>query len=86
MVLRHRDRVTTTDYAPHAVPPGERLIGLAGYVYDPDRPQPPGTVALHRWFSLTRQDYWTTTQHSDAPPLLTPDYAHPRLEGYVLPA
>ena len=75
---------------------GERNQGLSpnygfsrrtGYVYDPARPQPPGTIPLFRWFSRERLDNWTTTQHSEAGSRgedLSPNYRSPRLQGYVV--
>ena len=59
---------------------------LEGYVFDPDRPQPAGTVPLYRWYDPTREDNWTTTQHrrtGQAGAPLEPNYRFSRLEGYV---
>jgi formylglycine-generating enzyme required for sulfatase activity len=62
---------------------------LEGYIYSPDAPQPPGTVALYGWWSDARKDYFTTTTPiwgADLNVTKSPDYAFVRLEGYVIAA
>lgn len=36
--------------------PAYRWVRREGFIFDPDRPQPPGTIPLHRWWSSRRQD------------------------------
>ncbi|MEM1401361.1 MAG: hypothetical protein AAGF58_15845, partial [Pseudomonadota bacterium] len=62
--------------------PGYTMSRLEGYVFDPARPQPPGTVHLQRWYSSSGQDNWTTTDQ-EAP---GPDYSFSRIVGFVYPA
>lgn len=40
---------------------GYSLYRLEGYIYDPKRPQPPGTLPLFSWFSGTHSDNFATT-------------------------
>jgi hypothetical protein len=88
------DNWTTTQHAAVGgtggpLDPDYRFGRLEGYVYDPARPQPAGTVPLYSWFSEGRADNWVTTQHADVGRVggtLTPDYRFVRLEGYVLAA
>jgi hypothetical protein len=68
------------------IAPNYTYSRLEGYVFDPNKPQPPGTVPLHSWFSLERGDNWTTTNEQYTMPLVTfiaPDYNLYRREGYV---
>lgn len=67
--------------------PDYRVSRLEGYVYDPARPQPAGTVPLYRWYSPGRGDNWTTSRHGAlgaARQPLSPDYRYSRLVGYVI--
>lgn len=61
-------------------------VRLEGYVFDPDRPRPPGTVPLRSFWSDERGDNLLTS----APMFvgeedIAPDYRFYRLEGYVYP-
>lgn len=65
-----------------------RAVRLEGYVYNPDRPQPPGTVSLYNWWSASRQDNLLTTDPDWSGDVgdLRPgqgDYRLFRIEGYV---
>lgn len=40
---------------------GYTMYRLEGYIYDPHRPQPPGTRALYSWWNPRRKDNFTTT-------------------------
>jgi hypothetical protein len=86
------DNWTTTQHAAigaagGSLDPDYRFGRLEGYVFDPARPQPAGTVALYSWFSPSRADNWITTQHPTVGRVggtLSPDYRFVRLEGYVI--
>jgi hypothetical protein len=68
--------------------PGYREPLLVGYVFDPDRPQPPGTVPLFRWWSDRRADNHTTNHPSwrgGRGETRDPSYHFSRVEGYVFP-
>lgn len=71
---------------PRTRDPNYQLVGLEGYVFDPSRPQPAGTMPLYAWLSQERDDYWVTTQHARrgaAGEGLDPGYERPTLMGYV---
>lgn len=40
------------------------LYRLEGFIYDPSRPQPPGTIPVYSWWSGNRTDNFMTTQMS----------------------
>ncbi len=63
--------------------PDYRFVRLEGYVFDPDRTQPSGTVPLNSWWSSDRNDNQTTTRRSIIS--LFPSYSMFRKEGYVYP-
>ena len=43
---------------------GYRIYRLEGFVYDPRRPQPPGTLPLYSWWHPGRSDNYATTKLS----------------------
>ena len=76
---------------------GYSLYRLEGYIYDPKRPQPPGTLPLFSWWSSERADNFATTNPRWGIPvgdirwsgehitngIVRDGYALYRLEGYV---
>jgi hypothetical protein len=69
-------------------PPDYDFVRLEGYVYSPDAPQPPGTVPLYSWWSLSRGDNFVTTDPAwagEPGDTVPPDYDFVRLEGYLVP-
>lgn len=76
---------------------GYEMYRLEGYVFDPHRPQPSGTVALWSWFSSERGDNFLTSDprwasnpasvrwagESIANPRTQEGYTQYRLEGYI---
>lgn len=89
------DYFTTTDpawrAAVGAIRSGQgdyRAIHVEGWVYDPSRPQPPGTVTLYHWWSASRQDNFLTSDPAwrgevgDVRPGQG-DYRLFRIEGYA---
>jgi hypothetical protein len=62
--LRGDNHATTTpaftDPVRPRLDPGYEHVRLEGFVHPPDRPQPPGTVALHSWYSPKRGDNFVT--------------------------
>ncbi len=64
-----------------------KWVRLEGYVFDPVKPQPAGTVPLNTWFSLTRGDFFSTTdpQYTPGKDIVysTATYNWIRLEGYI---
>jgi hypothetical protein len=58
---------------------GYRLVRIAGYVFDPARPQPQNTIPMVSWYSPGRGDNFLTTQVNN----YEPEYRRVRLEGYV---
>ena len=66
------------------------LDGIEGYLYDPDEPQPAGTVTMHRVYNSTRDD-WAIVPTSELAGLVgyqaTPPYdeiigyAYPNVDG-----
>ncbi|MDR4502647.1 MAG: S1 family peptidase [Nitrospirales bacterium] len=61
---------------------------IEGIIFSPDRPQPEGTIPLHKWYSPDRGDNWTTSQHFIAAQRregLSPNYRFVRIEGYIYP-
>ncbi len=68
--------------------PDYSYVRVEGIVFSPDRPRPAGTVPLFSWYSSSRGDNWTTSQHTDEGQRrqrLSPDYGFSRLEGYIYP-
>jgi hypothetical protein len=66
--------------------PNYEFVRLEGYLFDPSRPQPTGTIPLYSWYSEPRMDNWTSAafEHEGrAGSGLNPDYGPPRLMGYV---
>ncbi|MCH9651476.1 MAG: hypothetical protein K0U98_24835 [Deltaproteobacteria bacterium] len=66
--------------------PDYRFVSHDGFVFDPTRPQPTGTVPLFRWFDLSRGDNFTSTEHRDRGLSglgLSPSYGRPRTLGFV---
>lgn len=56
------DPGTGFPYAFHGcIKDGYRCYRLEGYIYDPDHPQPSGTVALYTYYSSQRRDHHLTT-------------------------
>lgn len=69
--------------------PDYRAPQIEGYVYDPDKAQPSGTIRLYRHWSPSRGDNWTTTQYQLAGALgrgIGPDYGRGVLVGFIRPA
>jgi hypothetical protein len=73
---------------------GYHHVRNEGFVFDPDLPQPAGTVPLVRWWSDWREDNFATTDlawrsvHNISPSALGdrgsfPDYRRVRVEGFV---
>jgi hypothetical protein len=62
-------------------------VRLEGYVDDPARPAPSGAAALHRWFSLRRDDHYLTSDPAwngaEGDSRAVPDYSWVRREGFV---
>jgi hypothetical protein len=50
-----------TDPVRSRLEPNYQHNRLEGFIYPPDRPQPPRTVALHSWYSPRRGDNFATT-------------------------
>lgn len=69
--------------------PDYTFVRMEGYVYDPNRPQPQGTVALYSWYNPDRGDNFITTDRHYAATKGAdnkgPNYRFVRREGYVLP-
>jgi Trypsin len=68
--------------------PGYGFVRLEGYVFDPSRPQPSGTVPVYSWYSGSRGDNWTSAAFESegrAGTGLEPDYGEPLLMGYIHP-
>jgi hypothetical protein len=59
---------------------------VEGYIYDPTRPQPPGTIPLYSWWNHTRGDNFTTSDPRWAGTRWTKKagYGFNRLEGYII--
>jgi M6 family metalloprotease-like protein len=82
-----KDNFATTD--PNwSGQPGDRkgnysFVRIEGLVFNPDLPQPSGTIPLYSWYSPSRQDNFTTTQYSPEVGQLPPDYGIARKEGYI---
>ena len=71
-----------------SVKDGYRWVGVVGYIYSAENPQPEGTDPLYTWHSPSRSDY-KTISHSDWQPGAgdvprRQSFLNPRLEGYVL--
>lgn len=66
---------------------GYDFLRLEGYVYRPDRPQPPGTVPLVSWWHAGRADNFTTTDPAWRGKVgdIRSGYRLFRVEGYVRP-
>ncbi len=65
---------------------GYRLFRLEGYVFDPEQPQPEGTLRLIRWTHPVEGKHITSCDprfSSRRPPEI--GYEYDRLEGFVLP-
>ena len=75
--------------------PGYRFVRHEGYVFDPLRPPPRGSVALYGWYSKRAGDNHTTTDRHWGGTTGCPDredkwvgnstYRFVRREGYVIP-
>ncbi len=61
-------------------------VNLA-YVFDPSKSKPDGTVELHRWYSSSRKDHFTTTDPAwrGRSGATKAGYVWQALEGYVFP-
>jgi len=70
-----------------SVKDGYRWVGVVGYIYSAENPQPEGTDPLYTWHSPSRSDYKTISDPDwqpgagDVPRLQS--FLNPRLEGYV---
>ena len=67
--------------------PDYNFIRIEGYIYPPSYAGKANVKPLYSWYSPSRSDNWTTTQHSSVgrrSAALSPDYRFVRLEGYVL--
>lgn len=77
-----------TPNLPHAIHglvfphPDYECIRLEGYIFDPNLPQPPGTIALYTYYSPERNDHHLTAAHD----MRHRDYRLVRTEGYAFPA
>ena len=60
---------------------GYRFVRVEGYVYDPQRPQPAGTIPLRWHRSGDRDDNLTTTL-----PVGLAGYDNRQVQGYIIPA
>jgi len=88
------DNFATTDAAWQGSPgvvrsPDYSFVRVEGEIFPPDLPQPPGTVALHSWYSPSREDNFITSDAAWAGSpgeTRSPDYQYVRLEGYALAA
>jgi len=68
--------------------PDYRWVGILGYVFNPENPQPPGTVPLYSWYSPGRGDNFITSDdryrpNSNIDRYRSPDYRFVRIEGYI---
>jgi hypothetical protein len=66
--------------------PNYERYRFEGNLFSPSHEPPAGTVALHSWWSASREDNWTTANPPFTRPLsdrLQPDYGHYRLEGFL---
>lgn len=64
------------------------FAGALGLIFNPDLPQPAGTIPLYQWQSLSRHDYFLTSDPRWAGrpgDTRSPDYRFVRLEGYIYP-
>jgi photosystem II stability/assembly factor-like uncharacterized protein len=67
--------------------PDYSFVRVEGEIFPPDLTQPPGTVALHSWWSPSREDNFITSDPAWAGSpgeTRSPDYQYVRLEGYAL--
>ncbi|SHI83165.1 hypothetical protein [Pseudozobellia thermophila] len=59
---------------------------IEGSLFNPNNPQPPGTVAVYSWYSPSRKDNFMTSDprwRGNRGDTRTPDYRFVRLEGYA---
>lgn len=59
--------------------PAYRAVGLVGYVFNPKRPQPPGTVPIVNWYSAALNDHFLSSD----PQAWREGYVFTGIEGYV---
>lgn len=64
---------------------GYTLYRIEGWIYNPARPQPHGTVPLYSWWNAQRGDNFVSTNPYWSGPIGTQkeDYTLYRLEGYI---
>jgi len=68
--------------------PDYKWQGIEGYIFSPDRQQPPGTIPLIKWFSPSRGDNFTTANRvwqGGSGETRDPDYRFSQLLGYAYP-
>ena len=86
-----KDNFTTTDQAWQGAvgdrkEPGYRLSRIEGMMFNPDNPQPSGTVPVFSWYSPSRGDNFMTSDprwRGNPGDVRSPDYIFVRLEGYA---
>lgn len=59
--------------------PEYRLVGIIGYIFNPNRPQPAGTVPLFNWWSETLNDHYLSSD----PQSWREGYVFTGIEGYI---
>lgn len=87
------DYFTTTDprWRSRPVETSYHFVGIQGYIYDPEAPQPPGTLPLYSAWSPSREDNLLAvdTRYKGGyfrQRLSEADYEFVRVEGFILPA
>jgi hypothetical protein len=82
------ESVWRDDTADHVRSPDYVEPRRLGYVFDPQQPQPAGTVPLFRWWSRGREDNISTTApawRGGDGEARSPDYVFTRMDGFVFP-
>ena len=77
------DNVAST-FAPTQA--GYTFSRVMGYVFDPAKPQPPGTVPLKLYYSAAHLDHYTTAGAADEADALALGYSLVGLAGFITPA
>jgi hypothetical protein len=77
--------------------PDYGFVREEGWVFNPAKPPPAGTIPLYSWYSPARRDNFVTSSPGwigylkghggdpEYPSFRSPDYSFVRLEGYIYP-